>query len=109
MSMSDVNDKQVNTCRSLQAKRSLAQFWPYSWDKFEWNIVSSPKRLMQSLGLVAVFLLVEVNAFFLKYILWIPPLNPLNTYRLILWFLLGVPAVREYYYFIDSEEVNTDL
>ena len=67
----------------------------------------SPKRLLQCVVLVAVFLLIEVNAFFLKYVLWIPPLNPLNTYRLILLFLLGIPAVREYYIFIESNEVCT--
>ena len=63
-------------------------------------------RLLQSLALVAVFLLVEVNAFVLKYVLWVPPLNPLNTYRLCLFFLLGIPAVREYYIFIENNEVN---
>ena len=66
---------------------------------------SSPVRLLQCMGLVAVFLLVEVNAFFLKYILWVPPLNPLNTYRLVLFFLMGIPAVREYYIFIENNEV----
>jgi len=45
-----------------------------------------------------------VNAFFLKYVLWIPPLNPLNTYRLILLFMGALPATKEYYTFIDSDE-----
>ncbi len=36
----------------------------------------------------------QVNAFFLKYILWLPPLNPLNTYRLALLFLLALPATK---------------
>ena len=89
----------------MQAQRSLAQFWPYSWDRFHWAMFSSPVRLLQCIGLVAVFLLVEVNAFFLKYILWVPPLNPLNTYRLVLFFLMGIPAVREYYIFIENDEV----
>lgn len=35
-----------------------------------------------------------MNAFFLKYILWLPPLNPLNTYRLALLFLLALPATK---------------
>jgi phosphatidylserine synthase 2 len=46
----------------------------------------------------------QVNAFFLKYVLWVPPLNPLNTYRLILLFLLALPATKEYYTFIENEE-----
>lgn len=39
--------------------------------------------------------------FFLKYALWVPPTNPLNTVRLVLWLLVGAPAVREYYEFIE--------
>jgi len=50
---------------------------------------------------VAAFLAVEVNVFFLKYALWVPPTNPLNTARLVLWLLVGAPAVREYYEFIE--------
>lgn len=46
----------------------------------------------------------QVNAFFLKFILWVPPLNPLNTYRLVLFFALALPAVREWYVFIESDE-----
>ena len=69
----------------------------------------SPKRTLQCLALVAIFLLIEVNAFFLKYVLWIPPLNPLNTYRLILLFLMGIPAVREYYIFIENDEVSLTM
>ena len=48
----------------------------------------------------------QVNAFFLKYVLWIPPLNPLNSYRLLLLFLLALPATKEYYTFIDGAEVD---
>lgn len=48
-------------------------------------------------------LYLQVNAFFLKFILWVPPLNPLNTYRLLLLFALALPAVREWYVFIESD------
>lgn len=51
--------------------------------------------------MIAAFLLFEVNAFFLKYVLWIPPRNPLNTFRLALLFLLALPAAREYYEFLE--------
>ena len=44
-----------------------------------------------------------MNAFFLKFILWVPPLNPLNTYRLLLLFAMALPAVREWYLFIESD------
>ncbi len=36
----------------------------------------------------------QVNAFFLKYVLWIPPLNPLNTIRLLILFLTALPTAK---------------
>ena len=44
----------------------------------------------------------QVNAFFLKFILWIPPLNPLNTLRLLVLFLAALPTAKEYYAFCDE-------
>jgi len=35
-------------------------------------------------------LVVDFNAFALKYVLWIPPRNPINIYRLLLWWLIGM-------------------
>ena len=84
--------------------RSLQQFTPHTWDKFDWQVTSGPKRFVQCLLLVAGMLLVELNSFFLKYVLWIPPRNPLNTIRLLLWWGVAVPAVREYYYYIEKDE-----
>jgi hypothetical protein len=64
-------------------------------------LCAGPARCLQALLIVAAFLAVEVNVFFLKYALWVPPTNPLNTARLVLWLLVGAPAVREYYEFIE--------
>eukprot|EP00879_Flechtneria_rotunda_P017039 GHRR01017845.1.p1 GENE.GHRR01017845.1~~GHRR01017845.1.p1 ORF type:complete len:209 (+),score=63.13 GHRR01017845.1:141-767(+) len=86
-----------------RASRSVQQLLPYSWTKLDWMVFSSPQRCIQSLLVVAVFLAVELNVFFLKYALWIPPINPLNTLRLLLWLLVGAPGVREYYEFIQGE------
>ena len=46
---------------TAKAKRSLLQFTPYSWDDFQWRAFSTPKRCIQSLGLLTVFLLMEVR------------------------------------------------
>jgi Phosphatidyl serine synthase len=46
---------------TAKAKRSLLQFTPYSWDDFQWRASSTPKRCIQSLGLLTVFLLMEVR------------------------------------------------
>lgn len=45
--------------------------------------------------------------FFLKYALWVPPTNPLNTARLVLWLLVAAPAIREYYEFIEVRNMGT--
>ncbi|XP_057841327.2 CDP-diacylglycerol--serine O-phosphatidyltransferase 1 isoform X2 [Cryptomeria japonica] len=79
-----------------KVKRTLGQFTPANWDKDEWQPLSGPWRFFQVFGLIIVFLTVELNAFFLKFCLWIPPRNPLNAYRLIIWWLIAVPTIREY-------------
>ena len=43
---------------------------------------------------VCIILLFEVNHFFLKAVLWVPPLNPLNTYRLSILFLFALPGIK---------------
>lgn len=75
--------------------------------------------------LILWILAVEVQSFFLKYILWIPARNLLNTYRLIIWFgkglvyscfdcfggllALGLPAVREYFEFLENRSVGESV
>ncbi|KAL4856151.1 Glutamate decarboxylase 1 [Chlorella vulgaris] len=88
------------------AKRSLLQFTPHSWDHFDWQIFSSPKRCVQCFFPVGIILLFEVNHFFLKFVLWVPPSNPLNTYRLIILALFALPGIKEYYEFLESDAKN---
>lgn len=77
-------------------KRTLGQFTPAQWDKDEWHPLLGPWRFIQVLSLCIVFLTVELNTFFLKFCLWIPPRNSVVIYRLILWWLLAIPTIREY-------------
>eukprot|EP00877_Chromochloris_zofingiensis_P010041 jgi/Chrzof1/5290/Cz15g21010.t1 len=92
-----------------KAQRSVEQFLPYSWTKFNWMVFSSPRRCLESMFVVLIMLAFEVNVFFLKYALWIPPTNPLNTYRLLLWFACALPGVREYYEFIEHRGGSSDV
>lgn len=79
-----------------KVKRSLGQFTPAQWDKDEWHPLQGPWRFIQVLTLCVVILTVELNTFFLKFCLWIPPQNPVVIHRLILWWLIAIPAIREY-------------
>lgn len=81
---------------SCQFKRTLGQFTPAQWDKDEWHPLLGPWRFIQVLTLCIIFLTVELNTFFLKFCLWVPPRNPVIIYRLILWWLIAIPTIREY-------------
>ncbi|XP_057841331.1 CDP-diacylglycerol--serine O-phosphatidyltransferase 1 isoform X4 [Cryptomeria japonica] len=92
-----------------KVKRTLGQFTPANWDKDEWQPLSGPWRFFQVFGLIIVFLTVELNAFFLKFCLWIPPRNPLNAYRLIIWWLIAVPTIREYNSYLQDRMANLEI
>lgn len=77
-----------------KARRGIMQFTPHSLDAFQWQVFSSPKRCLQCFFPVVIILLFEVNHFFLKFELWVPPRNPLNTIRLSILFLMAVPGMK---------------
>ncbi|PWZ18288.1 CDP-diacylglycerol--serine O-phosphatidyltransferase 2 [Zea mays] len=87
-----------------KVKRSLSQFTPAQWDKDQWHPFMGPLRFIQVLFLCVVFMTVELNTFFLKFCLWIPPRNPLVVYRLILWWLIAIPTIREYNSYLQDRK-----
>ncbi|KAK4753824.1 hypothetical protein SAY87_001928 [Trapa incisa] len=88
-----------------RVKRTLGQFTPAQWDKDEWHPLQGPWRFIQILCLCVVFLTVELNTFFLKFCLWIPPRNPVIIYRLILWWLIAIPTIREYNSYLQDRKM----
>ena len=52
--------------------------------------------------LILAMHLEELNAFFLKYILWVPPEKKLNVIRLIIWAMVGVPSLRQIYSYMTD-------
>jgi len=77
---------------------------PYSWisnvEEYHWEVLKSWKRLVAVVLLVIIISIVELNAFFLKYVLWIPPPHPINVARLLLWWSIGLPGMREFYQYV---------
>ena len=96
-------------CGSRNLFRAISQPVPAVLTKTLSSPLMHLSRCVQCLLPIAVILLFEVNAFFLKYVLWLPPLNPLNTYRLTLLFLLALPSVKEYYEFIELQGTNASI
>ncbi|CAN1840211.1 CDP-diacylglycerol--serine O-phosphatidyltransferase 1 [Linum perenne] len=87
-----------------KVKRTLGQFTPAHWDKDEWHPLLGPWRFLQVLTLCIIFLTVELNTFFLKFCLWVPPRNPVIIYRLILWWLIAIPTIREYNSYLQDRK-----
>ncbi|KAG6396604.1 hypothetical protein SASPL_142757 [Salvia splendens] len=88
-----------------KVKRTLGQFTPAMWDKDEWHPFLGPFRFVQVLSLCIVFLTVELNTFFLKFCLWVPPRNPIIVYRLVLWWLIAIPTIREYNSYLQDRKL----
>ncbi|KAI9148601.1 hypothetical protein H9P43_010082 [Blastocladiella emersonii ATCC 22665] len=85
-----------------KVKRAVQQFTPHSWTKFEWGSTHSFSNYVVVMVLLFFVLLTELNAFYLKFILWIPPKHWLNPARLLLVFFSGIPAVREAYQYVHD-------
>ncbi|EGG20962.1 phosphatidylserine synthase [Cavenderia fasciculata] len=86
--------------------RALKQFTPIYYDEYQWDILSSWKRFLSVVVLVIMISVIELNAFFLKTLLWIPPPHPINIWRLFLWCFIGTPGIREYYQFAADRSVK---
>lgn len=79
-------------------------FWPYNWTRFKWKIFSTPQRFFAIVFLIFLAAVIELNCFFLKYVLWHPPPHPLVFWRLVLMWFFCLPALREYYQWVADPE-----
>jgi len=77
--------------------------WVVSLDKYNWEALNNWKHMFYVVMLITLISLIELNAFFLKYVLWIPPPHPFNVMRLILWWGIGMPGVREFYHWVTDK------
>jgi phosphatidylserine synthase 2 len=102
-------------------KRAVQQFTPYSWTKFDWAATKNFKHFLVTLLLITIVssvsiiikilikiiqqsLQAELNAFYLKYLLWLPPKNIMNPMRLVLMFLNSTAAIRELYQYLTDKQ-----
>ncbi|XP_045872072.1 phosphatidylserine synthase 2 isoform X3 [Meles meles] len=90
-------------------KRIAFQFTPYSWVRFEWKPASSLRRWLAVCGIILVFLLAELNTFYLKFVLWLPPEHSLVLLRLVFFVNVGGVAMREIYDFMDDPKPHKKL
>ncbi|XP_038051851.1 phosphatidylserine synthase 2-like [Patiria miniata] len=96
----------ISTYRG-KLKRIFLQFTPYSWTRFDWQPTANLTHWLAVLGIISMYLLAELNTFYLKYILWIPPPHLLNWLRLVLYVLVGSCALRELFQYMSDPECKT--
>lgn len=87
---------------SGKAWRTVTQFTPYNWMSFDWAATRTLRGYLVVILVTSLFLLSELNAFYLKYLLWIPVEHPINLVRLILYALMGSVTIREAYQFFSE-------
>jgi len=77
----------------------MLQMKPYDWVSWKWQESVSPRGVAVIMIGLAFGLICDLNIFYLKYLFWVPPSHPLCTVRLLLIWLLGCAACREYHDF----------
>lgn len=83
-------------------QRLASQFTPYSWIDYKWKATSTITRWLAMLGVIVMFLLAELNTFYLKFVLWIPPEHYLCLGRLVFYLFMGAVSMRETFQFLDD-------
>jgi phosphatidylserine synthase 2 len=89
-----------------KALRLLQQLTPASWTPYRWSMLSDLRRLGYVLAVCAGAMVVELDAFFLKDIFWVPPASVANVYRLLIWFAVGMVGLRDFYAFMDDARIK---
>ena len=80
--------------------RDIFQY--FNWKEFNWKPPNSLKRFLYFFFIISISLLGELNTFYLKYILWIPPPNFLCLGRLFFMWLIAAVAMRESFEYLDN-------
>ncbi|XP_033106106.1 phosphatidylserine synthase 2-like isoform X1 [Anneissia japonica] len=90
--------------RSYRGKmvRVIQQFTPYSWTRFDWKPTKSLKRWLAVIGIMCMFQIAELNTFYLKFVLWIPPPHFINWARMIMLSPAAAVAIRETFQYLED-------
>lgn len=97
--------KEIGTVKG-KARRVLGQLGPRSFTVYQWNAFETPKRFLQVSGILLLLFVQEMNCFTMKAILNMSPNHHLVFGRLLLWSLLAIPGLREYYEFMGNRHVR---
>ncbi|CAJ0582706.1 unnamed protein product, partial [Mesorhabditis spiculigera] len=97
--------KDIKSARG-RVRRAVLQFTPESWTKNDWTDVYALKRTCAVFLFVMIWLVTELNTFFLKHIFAIDTSHPVVFWRIILIALISAPSIRQYYAFATDPRVK---
>jgi phosphatidylserine synthase 2 len=90
-------------------RRAVTQFTPYSWTSYRWGYTQSLSRFIFIFAIVISWLVQELNTFYLKAILWIPPNHIFNFYRVLVYAFSGSCAMKEMYDYLSTSDKNARI
>ncbi|MCP9263337.1 Phosphatidylserine synthase 1 [Dirofilaria immitis] len=97
--------KDIKTTRG-KFKRAVLQFTPESWMKVDWYNNCALRRTLIIYGFVLIWLISELNTFFLKHIFAVDTSHPLVTARLVLIASISAPTIRQFYLFSTNPRIK---
>ncbi|PIC16295.1 hypothetical protein B9Z55_022949 [Caenorhabditis nigoni] len=86
------------TSHRARFKRMVMQFTPENMDDFDWgSFTQTIKRTMAVYVFVLIWLLTELNTFFMKHVFSVDTKHPVVFWRLILIAFISAPSIRQFY------------
>ncbi|VDN01702.1 unnamed protein product [Thelazia callipaeda] len=97
--------KDIKTTRG-KFKRAVLQFTPESWMKVNWYNNCALRRALAIYGFVLIWLITELNTFFLKHIFAVDTSHSLVLSRIILIAFISAPTIRQFYLFATDPRIK---
>lgn len=80
----------------------FALFSPNEWSNYKWQMFDSLANFLGTLWAISMSHIIDINHFFLKFILWIPVDHWVLLVRIIMVCALALVAIKEYYIFLHN-------
>ncbi|CAD5230323.1 unnamed protein product [Bursaphelenchus okinawaensis] len=98
----------VKNIRTAKGKfmRSVMQFTPESWIRVDWFNSFALRRCISIYAFIMIWLLSELNTFFLKHVFAVDTTHPVVFWRLILIALISAPSIRQYYLYCTDPKIK---
>lgn len=97
--------RNIRTTRG-KFKRAVLQFTPESWIKVDWFNSFALRRTLALYLFIMIWLVSELNTFFLKHVFAVDTSHPVVFWRIILIGLISAPTIRQYYSYVTDPKVK---